>query len=89
MAGRPAIGDHTMTPAERARRYRAKRQAAGIPTRDQLHRALGRAVMDIISETNTTDVTPVIDRAINILSDQKFPRRSTRKAIQKLAEGDA
>ena len=87
MSGRPTIGDHTMTPAERARRYRAKRQAAGIPTRDQLHRALGRAVMDIIiSDTNTTDVAPIIDRAIDILADQKFPRRPTAKAIRKLAE---
>jgi len=90
MAGRPPIGDKPMSSTERMRRLREKAKEAGVPMRNQLLLALGRAVVEISrSESDAFDVTPVIRRAEDILIEQNFKRRPAREALNRILGGGA
>lgn len=90
MIGGPPIGDRPMTSAERVRRLREKAKASGVPTRDQMLFALGRAVFEIsLSNHDAFDVMPVKNRAEDILENKKFERRFAREALDRFLGGDA
>ncbi|MBD3661097.1 MAG: hypothetical protein HUJ11_02730 [Arenibacter algicola] len=77
-----------MTAAERKRRQRAKAQEQGVPTRDQMITAYGRAVIDLAPELKTTaPFAQITEQASKHLSNLGFKRRPVQDALKQVKEG--
>ena len=87
-SGRKPIGEKPMTAAERKRRQRAIAQEQGIPTRDQVVAAFGRALIDLAPKIQNTSLYEQIEDRINDhLSKLGFKRRPIQNTLQQVKEG--